>query len=303
QSTESGFEVPAGAVLWYFLAMAFPRQVPGIPRLSESHEFVQDVVYAEAGGEPLRYDHYRPRRVTGPAPAIVLVPGGAWGTGDPGQAAGNALPLARRGIATVSISYRLAPAHRFPAPLDDVRRGLRHVRAHAEELGIDPDRIALVGLSAGAHLALLAHVAAELPSLAPDLPRALASVPEGLRAVSGPYGPYDPARRRPLADGFDPIRALLGERAADETIVRLASPVHHATQATAPILLIHGTADTVVSYRESERMHAALSAAGKSSELLILERAPHAFQMDWQGEANRRANAAMDDFLARHLVA
>ena len=80
--------------------------------------------------------------------------------GDPSQAAGNALHFARRGIATVSISYRLAPAHRFPAPLDDVRRGLRYVRAHAAELGIDPERIALLGLSAGAHLAMLAHLAA-----------------------------------------------------------------------------------------------------------------------------------------------
>src|SRR5438093_12806671 len=134
--------------------MSFPRQVPGIPRQSDTHELGEDVGYASADGVPLRYDHYRPRRV-GPAPAVVFVHGGAWVHGDPSQAAGNALHFARRGIATISISYRLAPGHRFPAPLDDVRRGLRHVRAHAVELGIDPERIALMGLSAGAHLAML----------------------------------------------------------------------------------------------------------------------------------------------------
>src|SRR5216117_2038158 len=99
-----------------------------------------DLVYASVDGVSLRYDHYRPRRATGPTPAIVFVHGGAWVHGDPSQAAGNALHFARRGLATISISYRLAPRHRFPAPLDDVRRALRHVRAHAVELGIDPER-------------------------------------------------------------------------------------------------------------------------------------------------------------------
>src|SRR3989441_13348772 len=142
--------------------MSFPRQVPGIPRQSDTHELVEDVVYASADGVPLRYDHYRPRRVTGPAPAVVFVHGGAWVHGDPSQAAGNALHFARHGIATISISYRLAPAHRFPPPLHDVRRALRYVRAHAGEIGIDPDRIALMGLSAGPPPALPAVMARPL---------------------------------------------------------------------------------------------------------------------------------------------
>src|SRR2546429_7936951 len=96
--------------------MSFPRQVPGIPRQSDTHELVEDVVYASADGVPLRYDHYRPRRVTGPAPAVVFVHGGAWGPGDPSPAAGNALHFARHGIATISISYPLPPAPPPPAP-------------------------------------------------------------------------------------------------------------------------------------------------------------------------------------------
>ena len=280
--------------------MAFPRQVTGIPLRSPVHELSTDVVYGEVDGEPLRYDHYRPLPDRGPAPCVIVVHGGGWMNGDPSQAAGNALHFAKRGIATVSVSYRLAPRHRFPAPLDDVRRGIRHVRANAAALGVDPERLALLGLSAGAHLALLAHLVADVPALRPALPAELADVSEDVRAVIGHYGPYDLARRKVLGD-WDPIGALLGERVDDPAWLRLASPVHHATGARAPVLLVHGTGDDVVSHRESERLHRALLDAGKASELLILEGAPHAFQTEWRSDANRRANAAMDAFLERHL--
>lgn len=276
--------------------MTFPRQVPGIPLRSDIHELRTDVVYAEAGGVPLRFDHYRPVRATGATPAVVFVHGGGWMRGDPSQAAGNALHFAREGIATVSISYRLAPASRFPAPLDDVRHGLRWVRAHAGELGIDPERLALLGVSAGAHLAVLAHLAHDIADLAPDLPGPLREVSESVRCVIAHYGPYDIGRRR-----SDMVDALMGERVEDAEWTRRASPLAHAARATAPILLIHGTADQLVSWRESERMHAALQEAGKASELLLLDGAPHAFQVDWRGEANQRANVAMDAFLDRHL--
>ncbi len=278
--------------------MTFPRQIQGIPLRSDVHELCTDVVYAEVDGHPLRFDHFRPLPAAEPVPAVVFVHGGAWVGGDPSQAAGNGLHFARRGIATVSISYRLAPAYRFPAPLDDVRHGLRWVRSHAAELGIDPDRLALMGLSAGAHLAVLAHVARDLGPLTPDLPADLRDVPETVRAVIAHYGPYDLGRRR-----SEMVDTLLGPRAQDDAWVGLASPVTLAARATAPVLLIHGTGDQVVSWRESDRMHGALQAAGRDSELLLLDGAPHAFQVDWHGDANRRANAAMDDFLARHLCA
>jgi acetyl esterase/lipase len=281
--------------------MAFPRQVPNVPARSSYHQLAMDVVYDEVDGVPLRYDHYRPLGTGEPAPCVIVVHGGGWHAGDPSQAAGNALHFARRGVATVSVSYRLAPSHRFPAPLDDVRHGIRHVRAHADDLGIDPDRLALLGLSAGAHLALLAHLVRDVPELRPELPAELAGVAEDVRCIVAHYGPYYLARRKAVGD-WDPVGDLLGEHAEEPAWLRLASPVHHAAAAAVPIQLVHGTGDEIVSYRESVRMHEALLAAGKECELLLLEGAPHAFQMEWRGDANRRANAAMDAFLERYLL-
>jgi len=274
----------------------FPRQIPDIPARTAHYTLRTDVVYDEVDGVPLRFDHYRPLGDDAPAPAVVFVHGGGWAFGDPSQAAGHGPIFARRGIATISLSYRLAHEAPFPAAASDVRRGLRWVRANAGTLGVDPSRLVLLGLSAGAHLAMLVHLTAGLDVLEADLPEALRPISERVLGVIGHYGPYDLSRRRPTPD-WDPIGAFLGARVDDPAWVRLASPVAHARRAEAPILLIHGTGDDVVSHRESERMHAALEAAGKRSELLLLDGAPHAFQMDWSGDANRRANAAMDRFL------
>ncbi|MBI1815331.1 MAG: alpha/beta hydrolase [Deltaproteobacteria bacterium] len=278
----------------------FPRQVPGIPRASEHHELREDVVYDEVAGVPLRYDFYRPLRVDAPTPAVVVVHGGGWANGDPSQAAGYGLHFARRGIATISISYRLAPLHPFPAALDDVRRGLRFVRAEAAQFNVDPSRLVLLGMSAGAHLVMLAHVARGLPQLAPDLPVALRAVSEDVRGVIAHYGPFD-LRRRLVTDGPDAIAGFLGPRHAEPEWAALASPVLHATHATAPTLLIHGTGDQVVSHRESQRMAEALRAAGREVELLVLDGAPHAFQIDWRGDYNRHSNAAIDSFLGQRF--
>src|SRR5262245_66207638 len=97
------------------------------------------------------------------------------------------------------------------------------------------------------------------------------------------------------------IVALVGDKVDDAESTRLASPIAHAAGATAPMLLIHGTADQLVSWRESERMHAALQEAGKSSEVLVLEGATHAFQIQWRGEGHQRAHVAMAACSGVHL--
>jgi len=281
----------------------FPRELDAfVPRRSAFHALEPDVVYAHADDVPLRFDHYRALDVDGPAPALVFVHGGSWARGDPSHVGPNAVRFAQMGISTISLSYRLAPGHRFPAQLGDVLQGLAHVRSHAAELGIDPTRLALGGMSAGSHLALLAHLASGIPEIATTLPVELRSSGESVLALVLQQGLYDLSNRVPYDDGSDPIADLLGVRVDDAAWVRAASPIHHVRGARAPILLVHGAADTVVRARHSERLHAALLEAGRPSELVLLDGAEHAFQLAWESEANRRSNAAMEAFLARHLL-
>src|SRR2546428_9106882 len=96
--------------------MAFPRQVPHIPRLSETHELREDVVYAHAGGVPLRFDHYRPRKVAGAAPAVVFVHGGGRVPRGPRQAAGHARPPAPPRLPALLPSGRPPPRPPLPPP-------------------------------------------------------------------------------------------------------------------------------------------------------------------------------------------
>jgi acetyl esterase/lipase len=107
-------------------------------------------------GSGQRLDLYLPAPHEAPTGAVVFVHGGGWSSGNRTWYRAQGRRAAARGWVAASIDYRLAPAHPFPAALDDVRAAVAWVRAHAPELGVDRNRIALVGGSAGGNLVLLA---------------------------------------------------------------------------------------------------------------------------------------------------
>ncbi|MGE3778892.1 MAG: alpha/beta hydrolase fold domain-containing protein, partial [Pirellulaceae bacterium] len=157
------------AITWSALAGLLPWQ------RGAAGELRTDVLFAEAAGEKLTLDVFVPEG-PGPFPTCILVHGGGFTRGDK-QSFIKPLfePLSQAGFVWLSINYRLAPQHRWPACLEDVETAIRWVKAHASDYKVDTRRLALIGESAGGHLVSMAgaratdatRVAAVVPFYAP----------------------------------------------------------------------------------------------------------------------------------------
>ena len=150
---------------------------------------VENISYAEDDKWHL-LDVYRPRKATGPLPVIVNIHGGAWVYGDKKVYAPYCMYLASRGFAVINASYRLAPRHIFPAPLEDVGKMVEWVFHHADEYGLDLSNLFFVGDSAGAHLAT-AYTAIQLNEAYaksfPGIKVAKSFIPKGLLLNCGVF--------------------------------------------------------------------------------------------------------------------
>jgi acetyl esterase/lipase len=227
------------------------------------------------------------------SPVIVQIYGGAWQRGAPDDDAVVARVLAAQGYVVMAIDYRHAPAARWPAQIDDVRTALTWVRQHAAEYGGDATRMALLGRSAGAHLALLAAYTDRKP---------------GIRAVVGYYSPTDLAegwRTPPSPDPLD-VRTVLetflgGTPDQRPDAYRDASPIMHVTAASPPTLLLHGSRDHIVEARFGRALHARLRAAKATSILLEVPWAEHGFDLIPNGLSGQLTLYYVERFLARTL--
>lgn len=261
----------------------------------------QDVVFgtAGAGGRDLRCDVYTPPGVSAgsSAPCVVLVHGGSWRSGDRTQLRGYGILLGRAGYVCVAPEYRLLGESPWPAQIHDVKTAIRWVRAFASDLGVDPQRIAIEGNSAGAHLALVAAGTASLEGLEGD--GGNAGVSTAVAAVAAVYPPtlfFDDVTGH--SEGALPLIALAE---GDAEVAKQASPVHHVSPQFPPTLLVHGTSDTTVPVSASIRMYEELVAAGVPTDLHLYAEQPHAF--DAQPSFGRQVAAEMLLFLDRYVPA
>lgn len=189
-------------------------------------------------------DFYRPRTV-GRVPAVVLIHGGGW-TGEDGrwQMDPIARKLAERGYAVLNVTYRLAPKSIYPAPVEDVREAVRWLRDHADEKGIDTERIALFGYSAGGYLAAMAGYAGGAGEI---------------RAVVAGGTPGNLA----LYPGGDLVPQFLGgTRDAIPERFHEASPVNYISEKSPPTFIYHATEDKLVPREHAWEMIAGLEKAG-----------------------------------------
>jgi acetyl esterase/lipase len=227
--------------------------------------------YAERDDGPLLADVYVPRG-EGPFPAVLVVHGGAWRVGNRAQLAGVAKILAEHGITAVAINYRLAPAHKFPAQIEDCKDAVRWMRTEAAKWKIDPEHIGGFGYSAGAQLVSLLGTTSAEDGLegagdATDLPSTR------LQAVAAGGTPCD---FRPIPAGIDFLSFWLGGSPGEvPEQYRLASPAAFISADDPPFFFFHGEEDDLVPLISPTQMHAALVAAGVPAELYVVPKLGH----------------------------
>ncbi len=218
-----------------------------------------------------------------PKPAIVFFFGGGWSGGTPGQFESQARYFAKRGMIAITADYRVRSRHGVQVVecVKDAKAAIAWVRENAQRLGIDPDKIAASGGSAGGHLAAATGTISGLGS--DERPNAMIL--------------FNPAATLAPIAGWQPPGV------ADLSVKRLGvdaeviSPAHHIGKHTPPTLILHGTADTTVPYDSVVAFEGAMKKAERPCKLVGFEGEEHGFFNKRKREAHAKTLAEVDNFL------
>ena len=254
-----------------------------------------NVVFGRGGDRDLLCDIYEPAASASPAPkrmAIVHIHGGAFRGGSKEAMGPKVQPYLRRGYVCIAASYRLSGEAKWPAQIQDIKACIRWVRANASDLGIEPDRIALAGYSAGAHLALM--TASTMDRSEFEGHGGNAGVSSDVAACLAYYPPQQISR---TADGS--AHQLMADDASEDDY-RGASPIFTVGAQTVPTVFYHGTADAMIPPAASEALYAALVAAGVPAELHTFHGVSHEF--DRHPEFGEQCAAIADLFLDHQVL-
>lgn len=236
-----------------------------------------DIEYAKVAETSLKLDLHRPQAEN--PPLIVYVHGGGWRAGTKQD-----VPIADlydKGFAIASVEYRLSTQAVFPAQVHDIKAAIRFLRANAEKLHINASKIAILGSSAGGHLAALVGVTNGDKELEGSIGEHLEQSSD-VQAIVSYYGASNletilsQSTGKGLAYRIPALKLLLGD-APDKKpeLARLASPVAHLDKKDPPLLLIHGDADPQMPPQQSKDLAQAYETLGLPVTLILLPGSLH----------------------------
>jgi len=228
-------------------------------------EVEKDIVFGKGGDLELLLDVYKPSAANAKRMAIVHLYGGGFFTGNKQGVATSARAFAGQGYVGIASTYRLTGQGRWPAQIEDTKAAIRWTRANAAKLGIDADKIAVAGYSAGGMLALFAAGTGD---------RAEFEGKGGNAGVSSKVAAcvafYAATRATP---------GLMPEgKGDDKAALEAASPGTYISKDFAPTIFLHGLADTTIPYTSSVAFFDKLREAGVKVDLHLLQGAPHAYE-------------------------
>jgi acetyl esterase/lipase len=258
--------------------------------------FDRDIEYGREDGEPLLLNLAKPKEGDALRPAVLCIHGGGFRAGTREGYNKTCLTLAANGFVAATVEYRLAPKFKFPAAVHDVKAAVRWFRANASKLGIDPNRIGVMGGSAGGHLAQFLGVTAGVAEFEGTVNPGFSS---SVTCVANYYGPSDFTKSYGKSvDAHEVLPLWFGGNLEEERHLHvIGSPLPWVTPNAAPTLLIHGTEDPYVAHEQAVWMRDRLEVCGVEVELMSMQGAGHGFK----GADAARADAAMLEFLRKHL--
>lgn len=200
-------------------------------------------------------------------PAVILIHGGYWSGGNRKELSDFATKLANKGYLAMTIDYHLLPKYKQPTQTEDATKALWWLRENSEKLGVNPNKVAVAGVSAGGYLA------AWTATHDKENKNGLHSRPNAVVSLSAPWNLSSEVEKEISPDAVKLVKAFCeGEDR------KIASPQYAITSSVPPVLLIHGDADKIVPVSQAINAHKQLQAQHCNSELVILPEGDHLSQ-------------------------
>lgn len=223
-------------------------------------------------------DIYLPQNAKGKVPLVIFVHGGAWLSNDKyadiGYMKKTVSEIVSNGFAMASIDYRFSTQAVFPAQIQDCNRAVSFLYDNADKYGLDRNRFAVIGFSAGGHLASLMGLSKNNNIKDFFIPGTNQSF--SFKGVVDFYGPAELILFPGNNDIKSPESLLIGATPlARPDLAKAASPVTYVNKGDPPFLIVHGEKDDLVSPKQSQLLSAWLNLAGVENELIIVKDAPH----------------------------
>lgn len=281
-----------------------PAQQQKLPSLPEAIQAEWDIPYAGTDHPRQRLDLLLPKKPVDdrPLPVVVAIHGGAWMGGDKRQVVPRLIPLVASGkYAGVSVGYRLSQDATWPAQIHDCKAAIRWIRGNAKKYNLDPEKIGVIGWSAGGHLVAMLGTSGDVKELEGDL-GAYTKESSRVTCVVDFFGPTDfltigdhPSQLKHYDSDSPEARLLGGAIPENREKARSASPIAFVSEDDPPFLFVHGTDDPLVPHQQSVVLHEALRKVKVPCYLITVEGGGHG------GFRNPQIERTVDAFFETYL--
>lgn len=268
-----------------------------------------DIIYGHAANVDLLMDLAKPTTTGGPLPAIVFFHGGGWQQGHKSHMHRWLRKFASAGYVAATAGYRFAPEFKWPSQVEDAKAAVRYLRANAKAMNLDPDRIGVMGESAGGYLALMLGVTHSTDNLegnsgSPGVSSRVQAVVSFFSAAdfTVPRKTLTPELEKHIQEYYgkslpEVLSDFTGARDQNDPILKKISVFPYVDKSDPPVLLFQGDADPFVSVDQAQRLASVLNAYGVSHQLIIVKGGGHG----WSGALLDETTAQMINFFDRTL--